>query len=61
MPRGPVPVHVGSASCSHFRRGKRPITFVQAMQYWIKLTCLAVPAFVLIALWIRSGGEAPVV
>ncbi|EAQ00465.1 hypothetical protein JNB_09839 [Janibacter sp. HTCC2649] len=54
-------MHVGSASCSHFRRGKRPITFVQAMQYWIKLTCLAVPAFVLIALWIRSGGEAPVV
>ncbi|KRE42438.1 sodium/solute symporter [Knoellia sp. Soil729] len=39
--------------------GMRSITFVQAMQYWIKLTCLAVPAFVLIALWIRSGAGAP--
>ncbi|MEO6020573.1 MAG: cation acetate symporter [Knoellia sp.] len=41
--------------------GMRSITFVQAMQYWIKLTCLAVPAFVLIALWMRSGAGAPVV
>ena len=41
--------------------GMRSITFVQAMQYWIKLTCLAVPAFVLIALWMRSGGGAPAV
>jgi cation/acetate symporter len=39
--------------------GMRSITFVQAMQYWIKLTCLAVPAFVLIALWMRSGAGAP--
>ncbi len=38
--------------------GMRSITFVQAMQYWIKLTALAVPAFVLLALWFRSG--APV-
>lgn len=41
--------------------GMRSITFVQAMQYWIKLTCLAVPAFVLIALWLRAGGGAPAV
>ena len=26
----------------------RSITFVQAVQYWIKLTALAVPAFVLL-------------
>ncbi|PRY59484.1 cation/acetate symporter [Knoellia remsis] len=39
--------------------GMRSITFVQAMQYWIKLTCLAVPAFVLLALWARSGGGLP--
>ncbi|KGN38091.1 cation acetate symporter [Knoellia subterranea] len=39
--------------------GMRSITFVQAMQYWIKLTCLAVPAFVLMALWVRSGGGLP--
>ncbi|KGN32120.1 transporter [Knoellia sinensis KCTC 19936] len=39
--------------------GMRSITFVQAMQYWIKLTCLAVPAFVLLALWARSGGGMP--
>ena len=39
--------------------GMRSITFVQAMQYWIKLTALAVPAFVLLALWFRSGAPAP--
>ena len=41
--------------------GMRSITFVQAMQYWLKLTCLAVPAFVLLALWMRSGGGVPTV
>ena len=39
--------------------GMRSITFVQAMQYWVKLTCLAVPAFVLLALWLRSGAGVP--
>ena len=39
--------------------GMRSITFVQAVQYWIKLTALAVPAFVLLALWFRSGSPAP--
>ncbi|WP_377640186.1 cation acetate symporter [Oryzobacter terrae] len=39
--------------------GMRSITFVQAVQYWIKLTALAVPAFVLLALWFRSGGPVP--
>ncbi len=40
--------------------GMRSITFVQAVQYWVKLTALAVPAFVLLALWFRSGAEGPV-
>lgn len=31
--------------------GMQSITLVQAMQYWIKLTAIAVPAFVLLALW----------
>jgi cation/acetate symporter len=39
--------------------GMRSITFVQAVQYWIKLTALAVPAFVLLALWFRSGTPSP--
>ena len=39
--------------------GMRSITFVQALQYWIKLTALAVPAFVLLALWLRSGAPHP--
>ena len=39
--------------------GMRSITFVQAVQYWIKLTALAVPAFVLIVLWVRAGHPAP--
>jgi len=39
--------------------GMKSITVVQAVQYWIKLTALAVPAFVLIALWARSGAPHP--
>ncbi len=39
--------------------GMKSITVVQAMQYWIKLTALAVPAFVLLALWMRSGAPRP--
>ena len=41
--------------------GMRSITFVQAVQYWVKLTALAVPAFVLLFLWFRAGQPAPVV
>ncbi len=39
--------------------GMRSITLVQAVQYWIKLTAIAVPAFVLLAFWARQGGPAP--
>ena len=41
--------------------GMRSITFVQAVQFWIKLTALAVPAFALLFLWLRAGHPEPVV
>ncbi|MFF7177448.1 cation acetate symporter [Streptomyces sp. NPDC008121] len=37
--------------------GMRSITFVQAFQYWLKLTALLVPALFLAAAW--SGDDAP--
>ncbi|GAA2244383.1 cation acetate symporter [Streptomyces amakusaensis] len=37
--------------------GMRSITFVQAFQYWLKLTALLVPALFLIAAW--TGDDAP--
>ncbi|MDF5752299.1 cation acetate symporter [Spongiactinospora sp. TRM90649] len=36
--------------------GMRSITFVQAFQYWLKLTALAFPAIFLLLAW-RSGGS----
>ncbi|WP_068279746.1 cation acetate symporter [Aldersonia kunmingensis] len=43
--------------------GMRSITFVQAFQYWLKLTAVAIPALVLCAHFAGSGGalgsEAP--
>ncbi len=41
--------------------GMRSITLVQAVQYWIKLTAIAVPAFVLLAVWVGAGTPAPAV
>ncbi|MFF2780684.1 cation acetate symporter [Streptomyces sp. NPDC058052] len=35
--------------------GMRSITFVQAFQYWLKLTALLVPAFFLVAAWHGDG------
>ena len=37
--------------------GMRSITFVQAFQYWLKLTALLVPAFFLVRAWL--GDDAP--
>lgn len=37
--------------------GMRSITFVQAFQYWLKLTAIAVPALVLLALVLRDGSD----
>ncbi|MFD7417571.1 sodium/solute symporter [Kitasatospora purpeofusca] len=46
--------------------GMRSITFVQAFQYWLKLTALLVPALFLLATWFsddtpRAGLDAPAV
>jgi len=39
--------------------GMRSITLVQAIQYWLKLTAISLPAFVILALWWQSGASAP--
>ena len=39
--------------------GMRSITFVQAFQYWLKLTALLVPAAVLLAVWANDGRPGP--
>nr|WP_205863859.1 cation acetate symporter [Planosporangium mesophilum] len=38
--------------------GMRAITFVQAFQYWLKLTALAVPVFFLVVAWQHDGRPA---
>ena len=40
--------------------GMRSITFVQAFQYWLKLTALLVPALFLLAVWAGDGATSPV-
>jgi Na+(H+)/acetate symporter ActP len=37
--------------------GMRSITFVQAFQYWLKLTAIAIPALALVGLFFTDGGE----
>src|SRR3954452_12610951 len=39
--------------------GMRSITFVQAFQYWLKLTALLVPALFLLAVWAGDGATSP--
>jgi len=39
--------------------GMRSITFVQAFQYWLKLTALLVPALVLLTIWVGDGAPNP--
>jgi len=38
--------------------GMRSITFVQAFQYWVKLTAIAFPAMVLLAVWVHRDDRA---
>ncbi|OHV28793.1 MULTISPECIES: sodium/solute symporter [Pseudofrankia] len=38
--------------------GMRSITIVQAFQYWLKLTAIAIPVFFLLAVWWRDGAPA---
>jgi cation/acetate symporter len=40
--------------------GMRSITFVQAFQYWLKLTALLVPLLVLLMVWVGDGAPDPV-
>ena len=40
--------------------GMRAITFVQAVQYWLKLTALLVPVCVLLLAWRADGAPSPV-
>ncbi|MDT7783896.1 MAG: cation/acetate symporter, partial [Pseudonocardiales bacterium] len=40
--------------------GMRSITFVQAFQYWLKLTALLIPAFFLLHAWRGDGQPSPV-
>ena len=47
-----VLVNVGSG-------GMRSITFVQAFQYWLKLTALLLPVCVLLAVWAGDGAPSP--
>jgi Na+(H+)/acetate symporter ActP len=42
-----------------FFGGMRSITFVQAFQYWLKLTALLVPAMFLLAIWAGDGAASP--
>ena len=39
--------------------GMRSITLVQAVQYWLKLTAISIPVFVLLWLWQRHGAPEP--
>jgi Na+(H+)/acetate symporter ActP len=39
--------------------GMRSITFVQAFQYWLKLTALLLPAAVLLTVWANDGAPNP--
>ncbi len=39
--------------------GMRSITFVQAFQYWLKLTALMVPVAFLLIVWLGDGGRSP--
>ncbi|MFD7335598.1 cation acetate symporter [Streptomyces violascens] len=40
--------------------GMRSITFVQAFQYWLKLTALLIPVFFLVLAWQGDGAPRPV-
>jgi len=39
--------------------GMRSVTFVQAFQYWLKLTALLVPAVFLLLVWFGDGAQSP--
>ncbi|MFI0484636.1 cation acetate symporter [Actinomadura sp. 9N215] len=53
-------VVVGAALLLAATGGMRGITAVQAVQFWLKLTAVAVPAVALLAVWNLSGAPDPV-
>lgn len=55
------PVIVGMVVLANVTSGgMRSITFVQAFQYWLKLTALLIPAMVLLAVWVGDGAPRAV-
>ncbi|MDV3124312.1 cation acetate symporter [Mycobacterium sp. 21AC1] len=52
------PVFVGTIVIANVvAGGMRSITFVQAFQYWLKLTAIAIPALALLGLFVGDRGE----
>lgn len=52
------PVVVGAIVISNVvAGGMRSITFVQAFQYWLKLTAIAIPALALLGLFVADRGD----
>ncbi len=58
MPVWTGPVLVGAIVITNVvGGGMRSITFVQAFQYWLKLTAIAIPALALLGLFVTDRGE----
>ena len=58
MPVWTGPVLVGAIVITNVvGGGMRSITFVQAFQYWLKLTAIAIPALALLGLFLTDRGE----
>lgn len=58
MPVWVGPVLVGAIVITNVvGGGMRSITFVQAFQYWLKLTAIAIPALALLGLFVTDRGE----
>jgi Na+(H+)/acetate symporter ActP len=58
MPVWVGPVFVGAIVITNVvGGGMRSITFVQAFQYWLKLTAIAIPALALLGLFVTGRGE----
>lgn len=58
MPVWVGPVFVGAIVITNVvGGGMRSITFVQAFQYWLKLTAIAIPALALLGLFVTDRGE----
>ncbi len=58
MPVWTGPLLVGAIVISNVvGGGMRSITFVQAFQYWLKLTAIAIPALALLGLFLSDRGE----